>query len=133
MSLASNFVGTLTVDVIKVSALPEKCDPYVVIKAGGNEVKTARKNDCRDEATFNQTLALSLDGSEDFVQIDLMDWDRFSSDDVVATTGEVPLRDVLAWGTGEPVWVNLERKTGDKSHKTKLRMKVTFNHKNKKD
>jgi len=56
-----------------------------------------------------------------------MDWDRFSSDDVVATTGQVSLRDVLAWGT-EPVWVNLERKEGDQSHKTKLRIHVTFTH-----
>ena len=128
MALASNFTGTLSINILKVSALPEKCDPYVLIKAGGNEVKTSRKNDCRDEATFDQKIALSLDGSEDFVQIDVMDWDRFSSDDVVATSGEVPIKDVLAWGTGEPVWVNLDRKTGDKSHKTKLRMHVTFDH-----
>jgi hypothetical protein len=129
MSLASNFVGTLSFDVDKVAALPEKCDPYILIKAGGNEVKTKNLKDCRNDATFNQRISLSLDGSEDFVSLTVMDKDRWSSDDVVATSGDVSVSEVLnQWGSGDHVWINLTSENGDKP--TKLRVKIEFTARN---
>lgn len=127
MSLASNYVGRLSFDVDKVAQLPEKCDPYILLKVAGNEVKTKRQNDCRNGATFNQEISLSLDGSSDWVEIVVMDWDRWSKDDLIATSGRVPIADVLNnWGTGDYVWVNLDTYGKKKKDPTKLRVKVTF-------
>ena len=125
MSLSGNFVGTVTFDIDCVDNLPEKCDPYVLISTGGNKVQTKHLNDCTNSASYSQTLSLSLKGSEDYFTFDVMDYDRWTKDDLVATSGRIHVRQVLEqWaGTGDYLWINLDVKDHDP---VKLRCKISF-------
>jgi len=127
MALASNFVGALNVHIDKVTLLPEKCDPYVKIKAGTTELKTSHLNNCSNDAVYNKTLALSLDGSEDDFVIEIWDHDNWTPDDLLATSGKIPISKVIKeWCTGQAQWINLTRVKGDKNDPTKIHVTLTF-------
>lgn len=124
MSLAAGFKGHLSIDVMRLRQLP-KCDPYVVIKAGGNEIKTQHKNNCENEASIDQEVVLRLDGSEDDFEIIVMDYDRWTRNDLVASTGRKPIGQVIhEWITGSDVWLNLNPKSGDTP--VKVQVKIDF-------
>ena len=128
MSLASNFRGTLFFRVHELACLQTKCDPYVKLSvSGGRDSKTSRRNNCRDSAHFDEETSVSLNGSEDWLQVEVWDWDRLSSDDLVATSGRVPIAQVIQLWTGSDrgdVWINL-RKDGSEDP-VKLRATVRF-------
>jgi hypothetical protein len=120
MSKAANFRGTLQFTVFQVKELPENCDPYVKITVGGSSVRTETQRDCSYSAEFNQTLSISLYGSEDDAVIQLMDWDRWK----VFTSGSVPLTTIISdWQREtQPMWISLD--SGSK--KCKLLLDVKF-------
>lgn len=124
MSRTAGFKGHLSINVMELRKLPA-CDPYVVITAGGTKVKTEHKNNCENDARIDQEITLRLDGSEDDLEIIVMDYDRWTSDDVVATTGRKPLEEVMdQWITGSDVWLNLKSKDGDGI--IKVHVKIDF-------
>jgi len=106
MSLAANFNGTLTFVVHEVSHLKSKIDPYVKISTGSRSVKTSFKKDCSNGATYEEKLAMSFNGSEDQVKLEVWDHDRWSSDDL-EDGSTVPIQRIMEWADGTPKWINL--------------------------
>jgi Ca2+-dependent lipid-binding protein len=105
------------------SNLPNKCDPYVKITVGNTQIKTCTKNNVSNEAEYNQKMSLNLDGSEDYLEIAVWDYDRWSKDDLVATTGKVSLKEVVNnWiNDNKPVWINMTNEPP-----TKIYLKLDF-------
>lgn len=65
---------------------------------------------------------MSLNGSEDWQKVEVWDKDRWSPDDLMATSGRVLIGKVINdWVQGKAVWINLK---SSKAEPTKLRITV---------
>jgi Ca2+-dependent lipid-binding protein len=107
MATASNLQGRLSVTIGTAKNF-EKCDPYFKLIVDDLDTKSSRKNSCT-EGTWNQNLSVDLDGSQDNFELQLWDHDKWSSDDLVDTTGQTPLVTALANCGQGPMWVNFKK------------------------
>jgi len=107
-STASNLKGRLSVTIVQAKNF-DKCDPYFKLICDDLDTKTSKKKSCT-EGTWNEEMSLSLDGSQDNFEIQMWDYDKWTSDDQQDTTGRISLNEALTnWGSGEPTWVNLKK------------------------
>lgn len=107
MSLTSNITGSLEVTIVSAKNF-EKCDPYFKLTVDDLNTKSATKRSCT-EGIWNQRLTLDLDGSQDSFLMELWDYDTWTSDDLVDSTGKLPLQTVLSDWSGDKTWVTLQK------------------------
>jgi Ca2+-dependent lipid-binding protein len=106
MSTAANLIGRLSVTIGTAKNF-EKCDPYFKLIVDDLDAKSSKKKSCT-EGTWNYELSVDLDGSQDNFELQLWDYDKWTSDDLQDTTGTIPLVTALAnWNGQGPMWVNL--------------------------
>lgn len=106
MSLTSNIRGSLEVTIVSAKNF-EKCDPYFKLTVDDLHTKSATKRSCT-EGTWNQRLTLDLDGSQDSFLLELWDYDTWTSDDLVDTTGVLQLQTVIQEWTSDQTWVTMK-------------------------
>lgn len=108
MATASNLKGRLSVKILRAKNF-SKCDPYFRLEVDDLNTESSRKNSCT-EGTWNYEMNVDLDGSQDNFELQLWDYDRWSSNDLQDTTGKMPLVTALAnWNDQGPTWVNMEK------------------------
>ncbi|KAI9183456.1 hypothetical protein H9P43_004374 [Blastocladiella emersonii ATCC 22665] len=88
-----------------------KNDPYVILKWGGKEVRTATQKGAGADATFNETFNLDLAAAgATEIRVEVYDDDKLSRDDLI---GEVTLSaDKLIRNGNADMWLTLTGKKG---------------------
>lgn len=108
MATASNVVGQLSVRIIQAKNF-KKCDPYFKIVVDDLQTTSSKKSSCT-EGKWNETLTVDLDGSQDHLELQLWDYDRWTKDDVQDTSGTLDLCSAISnWNGQGPTWVNLNK------------------------
>ena len=110
--MASNITGMLSIRIHSGKGF-SRCDPYVKIMIDGRMVSQTVVADKGQSATWNNTLACSLEGKENSIQFQLYDHDRFTSDDKEGQTPTLPITEFVRLFEGKgPQWVNMENDKG---------------------
>lgn len=98
--------GTLEFLVDQVAGFEGEQDIFVEISTSYKSVKTSTKKDSVKVAELNEVLKLELLGLENDIKIRVMDWDRFSSNDELATQ-TFAIADVTSTHSVEKAWIRL--------------------------
>lgn len=107
MSLATNIKGRLAVKVHQAKNF-KKCDPYFKLVVDDLSAKSSQKNSCT-EGVWNYELSVDLDGSQDNFELQLWDYDKWSKDDLVDTTGKMTLKSAIQqWNGKGTLWINMQ-------------------------